>query len=74
MPLIHDMIGTYMTVANANHMAPWGGTELILGTNPISVAIPAGEEPPIVLDIATTMTSYGKVKLAGEVNVPDRLG
>jgi len=66
MPLAHDMIGIYMTVANANHMAAWGGVELILGTNPISVAIPAGEEPPIVLDIATTMTSYGKVKLAAQ--------
>lgn len=66
MPLAHDMVGMYMTVANANHMAPWGGIELILGTNPVSVAIPAGEEPPIVLDIATTMTSYGKVKLAAQ--------
>jgi len=66
MPVAKDMIGMYMTVANANHMAPWGGVELILGTNPISVAIPAGEEPPIVLDIATTMTSYGKVKLAAQ--------
>jgi L-2-hydroxycarboxylate dehydrogenase (NAD+) len=66
MPLAHDMVGMYMTVANANHMAPWGGVELILGTNPISIAIPAGEEPPVVLDIATTMTSYGKVKLAAQ--------
>jgi L-2-hydroxycarboxylate dehydrogenase (NAD+) len=66
MPLAHDMIGMYMTVANANHMAPWGGIELILGTNPISVAIPAGGEPPVVLDIATTMASYGKVKLAAQ--------
>lgn len=66
MPIAQDMIGMYMTVANANHMAPWGGVELILGTNPISVAIPAGQEPPVVLDIATTMTSYGKVKLAAQ--------
>ena len=66
LPLAHDMVAMYMTVANANHMAPWGGVELILGTNPISIAIPAGEEPPIVLDIATTMTSYGKVKLAAQ--------
>jgi len=55
-----------MTVANANHMAPWGGVELILGTNPISVAIPAGEEPPIALDMATTVSSYGKIKLAAQ--------
>jgi LDH2 family malate/lactate/ureidoglycolate dehydrogenase len=66
MPVAHDMIGIYMTVANANHMAPWGGVELILGTNPISVAIPAGAEPPIALDIATTVSSYGKIKLAAQ--------
>jgi L-2-hydroxycarboxylate dehydrogenase (NAD+) len=66
MPLAHDMIGMYMTVANANHMPPWGGVEPILGTNPISVAIPAGEEPPVVLDIATTVASYGKIKLAAQ--------
>jgi len=66
MPVSHDMVGLYMTVANANHMAPWGGVELILGTNPISVAIPAGEEPPIALDMATTVSSYGKIKLAAQ--------
>ena len=66
MPLAHDMVGMYMTVANANHMAPWGGVELLLGTNPISFAIPAGKEPPVVLDIATTVSSYGKVKLAAK--------
>jgi LDH2 family malate/lactate/ureidoglycolate dehydrogenase len=64
MAVAHDMIGIYMTVANGNHMPPWGGVERILGTNPISVAIPAGKEPPIALDIATTVASYGKVKLA----------
>lgn len=66
MPLAHDMICMYMTVANGNHMPPWGGVELILGTNPISIAIPAGEEPPIALDIATTVASAGKVKLAAQ--------
>jgi len=49
-------------VASANHMAPWGGTDLLLGTNPIAVAIPAGEEPAVVLDIATSVVSYGTVK------------
>jgi len=66
MPLAHDMIGMYMTVANGNHMPPWGGVEPILGTNPISVAIPAGNEPPIALDIATTVVAQGKVKLAAQ--------
>jgi LDH2 family malate/lactate/ureidoglycolate dehydrogenase len=66
MPLAHDMIGMYMTVANGNHMPPWGGVERILGTNPISYAIPAGKEPPIALDIATTVVAQGKVKLAAQ--------
>ena len=74
MPLAHDMIGIYMTVANANHMAPWGGVELILGTNPISVTIPAGEEPPIALDFATTVSSYGKIKLAAQKGEPIPVG
>jgi L-2-hydroxycarboxylate dehydrogenase (NAD+) len=81
MAIAHDMVGIYMTVANANHMAPWGGVERILGTNPISFAIPAGEEAPVVLDIATTVSSYGKVKLAAQKgeSIPvgwmiDRLG
>jgi L-2-hydroxycarboxylate dehydrogenase (NAD+) len=64
--LAHDMICMYMTVANGNHMPHWGGVEPILGTNPISVAIPGGDEPPVVLDIATTVTAHGKVKLAAQ--------
>jgi LDH2 family malate/lactate/ureidoglycolate dehydrogenase len=62
MPLAHDMIGIYLAVGNANHLPPWGGLELLLSTNPIAVAIPAGEEPPVVLDMATTVAAYGKVK------------
>jgi len=62
MPLAHDMIGLYFAVGNANHLPPWGGLDLLLSTNPIAAAIPAAEEPPIVLDMATTVAAYGKVK------------
>jgi L-2-hydroxycarboxylate dehydrogenase (NAD+) len=62
MPLAHDMVGIYSVVASANHMAPWGGAETLLGTNPLAIAIPAGDEAPVVLDIATTVASYGTVK------------
>jgi LDH2 family malate/lactate/ureidoglycolate dehydrogenase len=62
MPLKQDMAGIYAVVANANHMPVWGSSENLLGTNPIAFAIPAGEEPPVVLDIATTVVSYGTVK------------
>jgi len=61
MPVKQGMIGLYAAVANANHMAVWGGTEHLLGTNPLAIAVPSGEGP-IVLDMATTVVSYGTVK------------
>ncbi len=65
-PLAADMIGLYLAVGNANHMAPWGGIDMLLSTNPIAVAVPADKEPPIVLDMATTVAAYGKVKTAAQ--------
>ncbi len=62
MPIPHDMIGIYFAVGNANHLPPWGGMEMLLSTNPIAAGIPAGEEPALVLDMATTVAAYGKVK------------
>jgi LDH2 family malate/lactate/ureidoglycolate dehydrogenase len=62
MPLGHDMIGLYLAVGNANHLPPWGGIDMLLSTNPIAVAIPAETEAPVVLDMATTVAAYGKVK------------
>jgi len=62
MPLAHDMVGLYFAVGNANHLPPWRGLDMLLSTNPIAAAIPAGEERPIVLDMATTVAAYGKVK------------
>src|SRR5205807_9822518 len=62
MALAHDMIGLYFAVGNANHLPPWGGLDMLLSTNPIAAAIPAGEKKLIVLDMATTVAAYGKVK------------
>ncbi|MBU1359494.1 MAG: Ldh family oxidoreductase [Gammaproteobacteria bacterium] len=62
MPIAHDMIGLYFAVGNANHLPPWGGTSMLLSTNPIAAGIPAGDEPAVLLDMATTVTAYGKVK------------
>ena len=66
MPLKRDMIGLYVAVGSANHLPPWGGTEMLLSTNPIAVAIPGAKYPPIVLDMATTVAAYGKVKTAAQ--------
>jgi L-2-hydroxycarboxylate dehydrogenase (NAD+) len=67
------MIGIYCAVASANHMPPWGGIDSLLGTNPLAIAIPLGDDAPVLLDIATTVVSYGTVKsyeLRGE-KMPD---
>lgn len=61
-----DLIAIYIAVASANVMPPWGGHERLLGTNPISIAIPAGEEHGFLLDIATTVTSHGTIKVVAQ--------
>jgi LDH2 family malate/lactate/ureidoglycolate dehydrogenase len=62
MAMEEGMVGLYFAVGNANHLPPWGGLDMLLSTNPIAVGVPAGDEPPIVLDMATTVAAYGKVK------------
>ena len=54
-----------MVTTNASPaMAPWGGRDKRVGTNPWSIAAPAGRKPPLVLDIANTAVARGKVYLA----------
>jgi len=62
MALEHDMIGMAMTNASAL-VAPTFSKDRMLGTNPIAIAIPAGEEPPFVADFATTTASNGKLEI-----------
>jgi len=71
--LPEDMIGIAATNALPT-MAPWGGVDKILGINPLAVAIPAGEEDPIVLDAAFSGSSHGKIRVyqqKGEHIPPD---
>jgi LDH2 family malate/lactate/ureidoglycolate dehydrogenase len=65
-----DMIGLYFCVGNANLLPPWGGTEVLLSTNPISIAVPGRKHPSIVLDMATTNTAFGKIRLKAQRNEP----
>jgi LDH2 family malate/lactate/ureidoglycolate dehydrogenase len=66
----HDMIGLYGAVGSANHVPPFGGSEQLLGTNPIAVAVPAGNSPPFVLDMATTVAAAGKIRTLAQRGEP----
>ncbi|NHE55491.1 Ldh family oxidoreductase [Cyclobacterium plantarum] len=60
--LKQDMIGISLTNASPL-VSPTFSKERLLGTNPISVAIPAGNQPPFVLDMATTTAANGKLEI-----------
>ena len=68
MALEHDMIGIAMTNASAL-VAPTFSIERLLGTNPICVAIPAGNEPAFVADLATTTAANGKLEILQRKNL-----
>jgi L-2-hydroxycarboxylate dehydrogenase (NAD+) len=70
MAMQQDMIGLYFCVGNANLLPPWGGTEVLLSTNPIAIAVPGSRHPSIVLDMATTNTALGKIRLKAQRNEP----
>ncbi len=63
MAVERGMIGIATTNAPPS-MAPWGGKERLLGNNPLAVAAPAGKYPPLVLDMATGASAWGKIFLA----------
>ena len=67
MALENDMIGIAMTNASAL-VAPTFSVEKMLGTNPIAVAIPAGNEPAFVADFATTTAANGKLEILQRKN------
>jgi uncharacterized oxidoreductase len=51
-------------------VAPFGGREARLGTNPISIAMPSDLEGPLYLDMATSAAAAGKIALAVARNEP----
>ena len=68
MALQHDMIGMAMTNASPL-VAPTFSSDKMLGTNPIAVAAPAGEQPPFVADLATTTAANGKLEILQRKNI-----
>ncbi len=71
-----DMIALLFVNASGagQWMAPWGGREARLSTNPLAFACPAGATPPILLDIATTTAPEGKVRVKRNRREPVPLG
>ncbi len=66
MAAAQDMIGMYFCVGNTNLLPPWGGTEKLLSTNPIALAVPGLRYVAISLDMATTNTAFGKIRLKAQ--------
>ncbi len=62
MALKEDMIGISMT-NSAPLVVPTFGSEIVIGTNPIAVAVPSGEELPFVFDGATSTAPRGKIEV-----------
>ncbi|MEI6264488.1 MAG: Ldh family oxidoreductase [Sphingobacteriia bacterium] len=73
MALKEDMIGIAMTNASAL-VAPTFSIEKMLGTNPIAVAIPAGNQAPFVADFATTTAANGKLEILQRKNAEAPIG
>src|SRR5690606_30839454 len=73
MALDRDMIGLAMTNASPL-VAPTFSAKRLLGTNPISVAIPAGKQPAFVADMATTTAANGKLEILQRKNMEAPLG
>lgn len=71
--LEHDMIGLAASHADTG-VTPFGAARGYLGTNPLSVAIPAGSRDPIVLDMATSVLAFGWVLAAAAAGQPIPLG
>ncbi|WP_194976144.1 Ldh family oxidoreductase [Aquiflexum lacus] len=73
MALEHDMIGISLTNASPL-VSPTFSKERMLGTNPISVAIPANKQPPFIADMATTTAANGKLEILQRKELDAPLG
>ena len=54
-------------INSSAHVTPWGSRDKLFGTNPIAIAAPAGNNPPFVLDMATSAAARRKFRLALEM-------
>jgi len=74
-PAEEGLIGIMMVndAGGGPSVAPWGGVDPLLSTNPIAAGIPRREGPPIIIDISTSVVAFGKLKMYANRgrNVPE---
>jgi LDH2 family malate/lactate/ureidoglycolate dehydrogenase len=63
------LIGLAISNAPPN-MAPFGGMLRFLGTNPVAIGVPAGEEAPLIFDASTSVVARGKIIVAAHTKTP----
>jgi LDH2 family malate/lactate/ureidoglycolate dehydrogenase len=63
------MIGIATTNALPT-MAPWGGIDKLVGLNPLAIGFPAGDEQPLLLDVALGATAHGKMQIYKQKGAP----
>jgi len=73
MALQHDLIGLSLTNSDC-YVVPTFGRDVLLGTNPISVTVPALKERPFVLDMSTAVATLGKLEVYSRMGKKIPLG
>ena len=56
----------FVNVAGSVLVAPFGGIDARMATNPVTIGIPLGDKPPLLLDFATSIVAEGKVMVAAK--------
>jgi LDH2 family malate/lactate/ureidoglycolate dehydrogenase len=64
------LLGMAGAVGSANHVPPWGGADVLLGTNPIAFSAPSAGPDPFVFDMATTVAAMGRIKTLAQQGKP----
>lgn len=67
--LSRDGLVAFLISTTGASVTPFGGTEKILGTNPLTISFPTGGEEPVVLDMASSNGAYGRIVEASNERV-----
>ena len=60
----------FVNVSGSLLVAPFGGIERRMSTNPVTIGVPRDDEPPLILDFATSLVAEGKVLVASKGGKP----